>query len=54
VAIRTSRLPEVSERVPDLFDKYLYVGTMRAAFYLGLRTEGSALPAKIADLQDAF
>jgi len=44
----------LAERLPDLFDKYLYVGTTRAAYYLGLTTEGSALPAKIAHLKDAF
>jgi UvrD-like helicase C-terminal domain len=44
----------LAERMPDLFDKYLYVGATRAAFYLGLTTEGSALPAKLESLRDAF
>jgi len=44
----------LAERLPDLFDKYVYVGTTRAAYYLGLTTEGSALPGKIAHLKDAF
>jgi hypothetical protein len=44
----------LADRFPDLFDKYLYVGTTRAAYYLGLTTEGFALPTKVASLRDAF
>lgn len=44
----------LAERMPDLFDKFLYVGATRAAFYLGLTIEGSALPAKMAGMRDAF
>lgn len=39
---------------PDLFDKYLYVGTTRAATYLGLTCTGSALPYKIEPLRGSF
>jgi superfamily I DNA and RNA helicase len=39
---------------PDLFDKYLYVGTTRAATYLGLTCTGSALPHKIEPLRGSF
>lgn len=39
---------------PDLFDKYLYVGTTRAATYLGLTCTGSALPEKIEPLRGSF
>ncbi|WMT76305.1 ATP-binding domain-containing protein [Bradyrhizobium sp. Ash2021] len=44
----------LAERMPDLFDKYLYVGATRAAFYLGLTTGGPELPAKMASLSSAF
>jgi GTPase SAR1 family protein len=39
---------------PDLFDKYLYVGTTRAATYLGFTCTGSALPQKIEPLRGNF
>ncbi|TIW22063.1 MAG: DNA helicase UvrD [Mesorhizobium sp.] len=39
---------------PELFDKYLYVGTTRAATYLGLTCVGSELPAKLQPLKNAF
>jgi DNA helicase IV len=39
---------------PELFDKYLYVGVTRAATYLGLTTEGPALPLKLAPLAPQF
>jgi hypothetical protein len=39
---------------PDLFDKYLYVGTTRAATYLGLTCTSSALPEKIEPLRGSF
>ena len=38
---------------PQLFDKYLYVGTTRAATYLGVTCE-NALPAAIASLSPMF
>ena len=38
---------------PDLFDKYLYVGTTRAATYLGITCEKS-LPESIAPLEGLF
>jgi DNA helicase IV len=38
---------------PQLFDKYLYVGTTRAATYLGF-TCNTALPAAIAGLRPMF
>ncbi len=38
---------------PDLFDKYLYVGTTRAATYLGITCAG-VLPTEIEDLRAHF
>lgn len=38
---------------PDLFDKYLYVGSTRAATYLGITCEND-LPESIAPLQGLF
>ena len=38
---------------PQLFDKYLYVGTTRAATYLGVTCD-NALPAAIASLSSMF
>ena len=38
---------------PELFDKYLYVGTTRAATYLGVTCEG-ALPPAIEELRSLF
>jgi superfamily I DNA and RNA helicase len=45
---------ELSRRLPDLFDKYLYVGATRAATFLGLTTQGPALPEAIRSLGDQF
>lgn len=45
---------ELARRFPGLFDKYLYVGATRAAYYLGLTTSGPSLPLKLASLEDAF
>lgn len=45
------RLAEVAR---DLFEKYLYVGATRAATYLGITTEGPAVPEKIANLEPLF
>ena len=36
------------------FDKYLYVGTTRAATYLGLTCAGTSLPHKITALEPSF
>ncbi|WAS54211.1 ATP-binding domain-containing protein [Burkholderia ambifaria] len=38
---------------PELFDKFLYVGTTRAATYLGIACEG-ALPAPLDSLREHF
>lgn len=38
---------------PDLFDKYLYVGTTRAATYLGLTCEAE-LPSRMVSLRPLF
>lgn len=45
---------ELAKQAEDLFDKYLYVGTTRAAVYLGLTCSGPSLPPRIAALQDQF
>jgi hypothetical protein len=45
---------ELATRLPELFDKYLYVGATRAAYFLGLTTAEKALPAKIATLEARF
>jgi len=44
------RLAEIQ---PELFDKYIYVGTTRAAAYLGLTCEG-ALPTQLAPVRHHF
>ena len=43
----------LAEVYPDLFDKFLYVGTTRAATYLGLTCSGR-LPAAITELRSMF
>lgn len=43
----------LAERHPDLFDKYLYVGTTRAATYLGMTCEGE-LPKALVALRPFF
>ncbi|AYV45089.1 DNA helicase UvrD [Caulobacter flavus] len=40
----------LAENSPDLFDKFLYVGTTRAATYLGLTTEQDVVPSALAPL----
>jgi DNA helicase IV len=45
---------DLAQRFPALFDKYLYVGATRAAYYLGLTTSGPSLPAKLLSLEDVF
>ncbi|MDP4533490.1 ATP-binding domain-containing protein [Marinobacter salarius] len=44
---------ELAELVPDLFDKYLYVGFTRAATYLGL-TCNQQLPEPLSQLRSEF
>lgn len=43
----------LAELDPELFDKYLYVGTTRAAAYLGLACEGQ-LPAQLTQIRHHF
>ncbi|MDO8771987.1 MAG: ATP-binding domain-containing protein [Burkholderiaceae bacterium] len=43
----------LAELNPELFDKYIYVGTTRAAAYLGLACETS-LPAQLAPVRHHF
>jgi len=43
----------LAELQPELFDKYIYVGTTRAAAYLGLTCEGT-LPAQLASVRHHF
>jgi hypothetical protein len=45
---------DLAERLPELFDKYLYVGTKRAATFLGLTTQSPALPEPVAGLESLF
>jgi DNA helicase IV len=45
---------ELSERLPNLFDKFLYVGTTRAATFLGWTTRGDSLPKTIQPLESLF
>ncbi len=40
----------LAQKEPELFDKYLYVGATRAAYFLGMTTTGDALPEKLAPL----
>jgi len=43
----------LAKRAPDLFNRYLYVGTTRAATYLGVHCEGS-LPLSLQVLESQF
>jgi superfamily I DNA/RNA helicase len=43
----------LAELQPELFDKYIYVGTTRAAAYLGLACEG-VLPAQLDTVRHHF
>jgi UvrD-like helicase C-terminal domain len=47
-------IDQLAERLPELFDKYLYVGTTRAATYLGVTCAGKRLPDRIATLEASF
>ena len=42
------------ETQPELFDKYLYVGTTRSANYLGITTSSEQLPKKFEKLTKLF
>ena len=47
-------IDDLAQQLPDLFDKYLYVGATRAATYLGITTTGPDLPSKIRPLEASF
>jgi superfamily I DNA/RNA helicase len=47
-------IDQLAERIPELFDKYLYVGTTRAATYLGVTCAGKRFPDRIATLEPSF
>jgi len=44
----------LAKRYPDLFEKYLYVGTTRAAMFLGMTSSTAILPEKVARLAERF
>lgn len=46
-------LDQLADQLPDLFDKYLYVGATRAATYFGI-TCYSRMPHKLEALRDRF
>jgi hypothetical protein len=46
-------IDHVAERMPDLFERYLYVGLTRAATYLAI-TCGAKLPMKLDELPQYF
>lgn len=46
-------IDQLARILPELFDKYLYVGTTRAATYLGITCEG-ILPQAIENLREHF
>jgi hypothetical protein len=46
-------IDELAGAFPDLFDKYLYVGTTRAATYLGITCKGN-LPHSMTPLEGLF
>jgi superfamily I DNA/RNA helicase len=46
-------IDRLAERIPDLFQRFLYVGVTRAATYLGLTCE-RALPKQLASLRSNF
>lgn len=47
-------IDRLSERYPDLFEKFLYVGATRAAMYLGMTTGEAALPVRMSGLAGRF
>lgn len=52
-AVFFAGIDKLAQDKPDLFDRYLYVGTTRAATYLGLVCN-SSLPASVESLRDSF
>lgn len=46
-------IDSLARRVPDLFDRFLYVGVTRAATFLGISSEGEA-PQRLASLAEHF
>jgi hypothetical protein len=52
-AVFFAGIDKLAEENPELFDRYLYVGTTRAATYLGLVCENS-LPEKLEPLRPHF
>lgn len=46
-------IDRLAERIPDLFQRFLYVGVTRAATYLGLTCEGS-LPHRLEPVRSHF
>lgn len=46
-------IDELASALPNLFDKYLYVGATRAATYLGITCK-NGLPASMVPLEDLF
>lgn len=52
-AVFFAGIDRLAQEKPDLFDRYLYVGTTRAATYLGLACEG-LLPEKLEPLRPSF
>ncbi len=47
-------IDQLEHNAPDLFEKYLYVGSTRAAVYLGMTCAGPLLPERIAGLKSHF
>lgn len=52
-AVFFAGIDRLAERLPDLFDRYLYVGITRAATYLGISCVGS-LPARLERVRQHF
>ena len=46
-------IDQFAEQIPDLFQRFLYVGLTRAATYLGLTCEG-VLPKRLEPLRPKF
>jgi hypothetical protein len=46
-------IDRLAERIPDLFQRFFYVGTTRAATYLGITCEGS-LPSRLEPVRQHF
>jgi DNA helicase IV len=52
-AVFFAGIDRLAERLPDLFDRYLYVGITRAATYLGVTCEAS-LPTRLDFVRPRF